>query len=210
MIYRPNRVFEHNYESPAIVVNAQGHVAGKLATFVAKNILEGQKVIVINTEYLVLTGPIERSVGKFTRYLNKRRLTKPENGQKHHRSPSMFFRRIVRRMVPKRIVRGQKALTLLSTYESCPDDLIHSKWVVCPKALLKNTADPIRKSFYIKELLIKFGWKYSNEADLQYQKTMAIRNDRKEKLERENTKNEEIRKTERFNHRVEELMDKIE
>lgn len=210
MIYRPNRVFEHSYESPAIIVNAQGHVAGKLATFVAKNILEGQKVIVINTEYLVLTGPIDRSVGKFTRYLNKRRLTKPENGQKHHRSPSMFFRRIVRRMVPKRIVRGQKALTLLKTYESCPDELISSQWLVCPRALLKNTADPIRKFFFIKDLLVKFGWKYSTETDLQYQRVMTIRNDHKQKMEQNNLKNEQIKKSEKFNRRLEELMDKIE
>lgn len=210
MIYKPNRAFEHNFEAPALVVNAKDHVAGKLATFVAKNILEGQKVIVINTQYLVLTGPIERSIGKFKDYLNKRRLTKPENGQKHHRSPSMFLRRIVRRMVPKRITKGQRAMTLFTSYESCPDELMNSKWLVCPKALLKNTANPIRKFFYIQELLVKFGWKYSNAAEEQYQKIMAGRSDEKQKLLSLNEKEDQLKGSDKFNQRVKELLSQVE
>lgn len=210
MIYRPNRVFEHNSEAPALIVNAKGHVAGKLATHVAKNIVEGQKVIVINTEDIVLTGPIERSIGKFKSYLNKRRLTKPEKGQKHHRLPSMFFQRIVRRMVPKKKIKGQRALTLLKVHESCPDEFINSKWMTCPKALLENTSNPIRKFFYLKDLLVKFGWKYANEAAEQTQKVSCLRSESKEKEKNEKLKEQKIKQSDKFKRRVEELMAKIE
>ncbi|KRH91984.1 60S ribosomal protein L13a, partial [Pseudoloma neurophilia] len=210
MIYEPNRIFEYNQDTSNIIINAQDHVAGKLATFVAKNILEGQKVTVVNAEYLVLTGPIKRSIGKFNDYLNKRRLINPSIGHKHHRSPSMFLQRIIRRMVPKKIIKGQKALKLLTIYESCPDELAHKKWMVCPRAQLKNTSDPIRKSFYIKELLTKFGWKYSEEADLQYQRVMAMRNDHKAALEVTKQKEDQLRKSDRFEQRVKELMEQIE
>lgn len=210
MQYKPNRVFEHNCESPAIVINARDHVAGKLATFIAKNILEGQQVIVINTEYLVLTGPMERGIGRFKDYLNKRRLTKPEKGQKHHRSPSMFLQRIVRRMVPKRKVKGQRALKLLTVHESCPDEFMNSKWLVCPKAQLKNTSDEIRKSFYIKDMLVKFGWKYSKEAEQQYQHIMAGRTEQLYKKAQDFEKESEIKKNPKFAQRVKELMAQIQ
>lgn len=210
MKFYSRRVFEHNNQSPALIIDAKEHVVGKLATFVAKHLLEGQKIIVINTENLVLTGPIERGIQRFKEYLNKRRLTKPEHGQKHHRSPSLFFQRAVRRMVPKRIVKGKRALSLLTIYESCPDDLINSDWMNCPKALLKNTADPIRKFYHLKNLLIKYGWKYSKETEEQNQKVEKLRSEMKQQKMLEREKENEIRKSDKFKRRVSELMAQIE
>lgn len=209
-MYQIHRHYEHNFDIPPIIINATGHVAGKLATHVAKRILEGVPCTVVHTENLILTGPIERSVGRFKSYLNKRQLTKPSKGPFHQRSPSEFFKRIVRRMVPKKKVKGQKALDLLKVYESCPEELTTAKFLVCPKALKKYTTDPVRKFFHLKELLVKFGWKNSDIVEEQNIEINNIRTKIKEKKVLREDKEKEVRTSEKFKRRVEEFMSQIE
>ncbi|ELQ76655.1 60S ribosomal protein L13a [Trachipleistophora hominis] len=209
-MYNPNRTYEHNNQSREIVINAKDHVAGKLATFVAKNILEGVPVTVVHTENIVFTGPIERGVGRFKDFLNKRKLTNPLRGPFHHRSPAMLFTRIVRRMVPKKKYKGQCALSLLTVHDSCPDDLVATQCMVCPRAMLKYTADPIRRFYYMKDLCSKFGWKYFNEVERQNVIVEEIRRKAKETKEKIAEKVNSIKESDKFKRRVEELMAQIE
>ena len=61
----------HNQKQKVIVIDARDHILGRLAAIVAKELLEGQKVIVTRCEGMVVTGTLLRKKQAFLRYLNK-------------------------------------------------------------------------------------------------------------------------------------------
>merc|ERR1712088_1114296 len=69
------------------IIDGNGHLMGRLAATVAKCLLQGQKVVVVRTEGLVISGNVYRNKLKVMEYLRKRHLTKPSRGPFHGRSP---------------------------------------------------------------------------------------------------------------------------
>lgn len=122
----------------------------------------------------------------------------------------MLFKRIIKRMVPKKKYKGQIALSLLTVQDSCPDELGTVNYMVCPKSLIKYTADPIRKFCHLKDLCKGYGWKYHGVVEKQNARVKEIRTKFKEEnmLMKENEL--KIRESERFKRRVDELMAQIE
>lgn len=83
-----------------MIVNANENVAGRLASKVAKAIVKGEKVTVINAQDLVLVGNKESILEKFTMKVDAAVLSNPHYGPKYDRVPSKMFRRMVRNMLP--------------------------------------------------------------------------------------------------------------
>lgn len=83
-----------------MIVNANENVAGRLASKVAKAIIKGEKVTVINAQDLVIVGNKESILEKFTVKVDARVLSNPHFGPKYDRVPSKMFRRMVRNMLP--------------------------------------------------------------------------------------------------------------
>ncbi|WUR04967.1 ribosomal protein uL13 [Vairimorpha necatrix] len=144
-----------------IVVDASNHVAGKLASKIAKFLLEGHKVTVLCTERSILTGPLDRSILKFKSFMNKRCRVNPRKGPFHHVLPSMRFKRIIRGMIPYKFHKGKEALKNLECHEGIPSEFINSERVMFPECLLKYCNKPGKKYCLLGELLVKFGWKHS-------------------------------------------------
>merc|ERR1712149_96725 len=63
------------------VIDGNQHLMGRLAAMVAKSLLNGQKVVVVRCEGLVISGNFYRNKLKVMEYLRKRHLTKPSRGQ---------------------------------------------------------------------------------------------------------------------------------
>merc|ERR1711924_81773 len=82
------------------VIDARGHLLGRLASFVAKEALLGQKIVVVRCEELVISGSHIRNKLKLLMKRNKRMNTNPMKGPFHHKSPSDMFIRVVRGMLP--------------------------------------------------------------------------------------------------------------
>merc|ERR1711898_27566 len=92
-----------------VVIDARGHLMGRLASFVAKEALLGQKVVVVRCEELVISGSFIRNKLKLLMKRNKRMNTNPKKGPFHHRAPSDMFHRVVRGMLPHKQYRGSAA-----------------------------------------------------------------------------------------------------
>ncbi len=86
-----------------IVIDARDHIMGRLAAIVAKELLQGQKVVVTRCESIVVTGSMLRKKQAFHRFLNKRCNVKPSHGPFHFRAPSRIFWRAVRGMMPHKV-----------------------------------------------------------------------------------------------------------
>lgn len=93
-----------------IVVDAKGHMLGRLASYVAKELLSGQRLVVVRCEKINISGSLFRNKVKFSEFLNKRLLHNPSKGFIHHRAPSRMFWRAVRGMLPHKTPRGAAAL----------------------------------------------------------------------------------------------------
>lgn len=155
-------IIKHPNDDRKLIVDATGHVAGKLAANVAKKLLEGFEVYVVSCENAILTGPLERRIGKYKSWKNKRCIVNPMRGAFSYKEPSKFFFKILRTMVRRKSNRGGEALRRLECYDSIPNQFLCSKKIIFPNALHSITCDPERKISTIGELLGKFGWKYNN------------------------------------------------
>ena len=88
-----------------IVIDGAGHLLGRLASVIAKSVLQGQRVVVVRCEDINISGNFYRNKLKYLEYLRKRMNTKPSRGPYHFRAPSrMLFK----------TVRGLKAILLLN------------------------------------------------------------------------------------------------
>lgn len=60
-----------------IVIDGRGHLVGRLASKVAKEILRGQRVVVVRCEQMVLSGSLFRNKLTFHEFLHKANNTNP-------------------------------------------------------------------------------------------------------------------------------------
>merc|ERR1711920_519440 len=91
----------------------RAHMMGRLASIVAKLILNGQKVVIVRCEEINISGNFYRNKLKYLDFLRKRCNVKPSRGAFHFRAPSKIFWRAVRGMVPHKTERGKDALKRL-------------------------------------------------------------------------------------------------
>eukprot|EP00958_Prasinococcus_capsulatus_P029616 scaffold7570_cov430-Prasinococcus_capsulatus_cf.AAC.4 len=157
-----------------VVIDAKAHMLGRLASLVAKQLLNGQKVVVVRCEDLVLSGGFVRQKEKFCRYIRKRMNTNPRKGPFHFRAPSKIFYKAVKGMVPHKTKRGTAALERLKVFEGIPEDYQKTKRMVCPDALQVLRLLPGHKYVTLARLASEMGWNYmENVQDLEAKRKVA-------------------------------------
>nr|WCZ58425.1 60S ribosomal protein L13a [Paratrimastix eleionoma] len=143
-----------------IVVDCKGHLKGRLASVIAKQLLLGRHVVAVRVEQLTVSGTLFRNRIKFMKYLNLKVNTNPRRGPYHYRAPAKIFWKSVRGMLPHKDAHGQAALDRLKIFEGCPPAYEHVKKMVAPSALkvLHMRAD--RKCTILGDLSSSVGWKH--------------------------------------------------
>ncbi|KAF2837781.1 AMP dependent synthetase and ligase [Patellaria atrata CBS 101060] len=148
---------------PVIVIDGKGHLLGRLASTVAKQLLNGQKIVVVRCEALNISGEFFRAKLKYQAFLRKQtRFNPTRGGPFHFRAPSKIFWRTVRGMIPHKTARGAAALERLKTFEGVPPPYDHKKRLVVPQALRVLRLKPGRKYCTVGRLGHEFGWKYQD------------------------------------------------
>lgn len=131
-------------------------VMGRLASVVAKELLNGNRVTVVNVEKVVVTGSNKRSI--LDRFMKKLRVRSNVNPRRHGpfipRSPEGLFRRVVRGMLPRRKAKGRDAFRRLKVYRGVPDS-IGSRLTVFEEARYKESSYPY---MYLEEISRLIGW----------------------------------------------------
>lgn len=80
----------------AIVIDGRGHLLGRLASVIAKQLLNGDHVVVVRCEDLQQSGHFFRNKIKFLSYLRKRCNVNPARGPFHFRAPSRMLYKAVK------------------------------------------------------------------------------------------------------------------
>ncbi len=106
----------------AVIIDGTGHVVGRLSSEVAKRILRGEEIVIVNAEKTILTGTRSRVFGVYNAK-RKRGSTASRMrgiGPLYPRRPDMILRRTISRMVPHQQPRGREALKRLRVYMDVP------------------------------------------------------------------------------------------
>ena len=96
-----------------VVIDGKGHLLGRLASIVSKQILNGQKVVVVRCEELNISGEFFRNKLKYHDYLRKATRYNKKKGPFHFRAPSRILYKAIRGMIPHKTARGKAALERL-------------------------------------------------------------------------------------------------
>lgn len=146
--------------SSVIVIDGHGHVEGRLAAAIAKQLLNGKRIVVVRAEDIVMNGDHRFNYHKFRRFLNKTTNTNPRRGPFHERAPSANFLRAVRGMIPYKTTRGATAFSNLKVFEGIPPKYQNHPRVVIPTALRFVCLRHDRPTTTMGQLSTTFGWKY--------------------------------------------------
>lgn len=140
-------------EKGVVVIDATNHVAGRLATAVAKflRVNKNVNVVVVNIDKAVVVGDKKMVINWYMKKVSEWRTHyNPEKvGPKIPRRPDRIFKRIVRDMLPRKSYEGRQALKRLRVYMSVPPGLKGELYYV-PEALMKPK--PLYKYITLEEL----------------------------------------------------------
>lgn len=101
-----------------MIVDGSNQILGRLASEVAKRLLDGEKIEVINAEDVVISGNPENIYDK---YMKRREARDPHHGPFYPIRPERIFRRTVRGMLPVKKSKGRKAFKRLTVVSRNPD-----------------------------------------------------------------------------------------
>ncbi len=112
------------------VIDATDVILGRMATLVAKDLLRGEDVAIVNAEEAVISGSKEFILEKFSHRRERKSIVNPaRHGPFYPRLPDGIVRRAVRGMLPYRKARGKEAFKRLKVYRGVPEELRdNSSW----------------------------------------------------------------------------------
>jgi large subunit ribosomal protein L13 len=136
-----------------VLIDASDLILGRLASNVAKQILHGEKVIIVNAEKIIITGNRKNILLKFKKRLETRTLGSQSKAPKHPRRPDTYVRRVIRGMLPWKKPKGKEAFKRLKVFIGIPEKLDGQTLTTIPTA--KKT---VQRGLTVGEMMAVFGW----------------------------------------------------
>ena len=114
------------------IIDGKNAVLGRLASYVAKQALKGEEIVILNCEQVIVTGNRTNIKKKFE---DKRgRVGSSQKGPKHSRTSDKIVKRTIRGMLPDhRKGRGKIAFKKIKCYVGIPKEFQESKKIVSGK-----------------------------------------------------------------------------
>ena len=102
------------------VIDAEGLILGRMASVVAKRLLKGERIDIVNAEGAVVSGKRLQVIKDRKEFL---KVGGPTKGPFHYRKPNAIVRRTIRGMLPHRKPRGRDAYRRLRVHIGVPREL---------------------------------------------------------------------------------------
>lgn len=111
------------------IIDGKGAVLGRLASFVAKELLKGEEINIVNCEQIIITGNKKRIQEDFEEKRSK--VGSGQQGPKVSRLSEKIVKRAIRGMLPNhRKGRGKEALKRVKCYVGIPKEFAESKKIL--------------------------------------------------------------------------------
>ena len=143
-------------QNKLIVVDGTNCISGRLCSKVSKLLLQGNRVSVVNSEKVMVSGNKYEVIESYKDKLEVSSVTNPIHGPFHPRRPDTIITKMIRGMVPKRKPSGMQAFKGLRVYIGIPDELKNSTMQTFDDAKITK-----QQSFYISmgDVAKQIGWK---------------------------------------------------
>jgi large subunit ribosomal protein L13 len=117
-----------------IIIDGRNAVLGRVASYAAKQALQGNNVVVVNSEDIIITGRKEDIKKKFI--AKRGRVGSTQQGPKHSQLPERIVKRSIRGMLPDhRRGRGKAALQKIRCYQKIPKEYEGKKMITLEKEI---------------------------------------------------------------------------
>ena len=141
-----------------LVIDGKDLILGRLASFAAKRLLEGEQITVVNAEHVVISGKREKTFNGYRAWLKTRTLTNPRKGPFHLKRPEDLVRLTIRGMLPFDRPKGRMAYRRLRVHVGVPEFIQLEKMQTLPEASLGRLGT--RRFVRIGQLSKHLGAKY--------------------------------------------------
>ena len=140
------------YSENAIIIDAKGLILGRMASIIAKRLLQGESVIVLNAEKAAISGKRLQIVKEAKTFLE---VGHPRKGPYHPRRPDRIVRRTIRGMLPRQKPKGRQAFKRLRVYLGAPMEF-NGKEI---QTILEASAEKLKSPYItVGELAKEIGW----------------------------------------------------
>ena len=115
-----------------IIIDGKNATMGRLASYVAKQALRGEKLIVLNCKEVIITG--NRQFIKEDYQQRRRRVGSNQKGPRVSQTPEKIVKKAIRGMLPNhRWGRGKEVLKKIKCYNETPKEFEDKKKIVAGK-----------------------------------------------------------------------------
>lgn len=139
----------------ATIVNAEELILGRMASIVAKRLLRGETITIVNAEKAVISGKRRSKVREAKEFLQ---VGHPRKGPFHYRRPDRIVRRTVRGMLPYKQPKGKQAYKRLKVFIGAPEEVRDQTMETLAEAHAEKLTCPY---FTVGEFAREIGWSVS-------------------------------------------------
>ena len=134
------------------IIDAEGLILGRMASIVAKRLLENGNIIIANAEKAVLSGKKKSRLKEVKKFLE---VGHPKKGPFHYRRPDRIVRKTVRGMLPFKQPKGKQAFKRLRVSIGIPEGFKKQKMETLAEALAEKLTCPY---LTLGQLAKEIGW----------------------------------------------------
>ncbi len=136
------------------IIDATNAVLGRLAAVVAKRLLLGERIEIVNAEKAVVIGNKDDILA---RYLAKKQRGDRYKGPFFPKMPHLIVKRTIRGMLPWKKARGKEAFKRLKVHIGVPKELEGRDFEVIEEAALANRGTS--RFITVEEIARYLGWR---------------------------------------------------
>ncbi|AWR99597.1 50S ribosomal protein L13 [Metallosphaera hakonensis] len=142
--------------SDLVIIDGENQILGRLASKVVGYLKEGKKVVILNSEKIVISGPRGRVVNGYMLIFGIGTLFNPYRlGMKRPRSPINIVKRTIRGMLPK-THKGTTMLKMVKVYVGVPKEFQGKEMI----KLEESSAQRLKGKYVtVGELSKILGWR---------------------------------------------------
>jgi large subunit ribosomal protein L13 len=145
------------------LLDAKDKILGRFCSQVAKKALLGEYIVIINAKDAIISGNKRDIQEKYLNRLNISTATNPRRGPFWSRRPDNFMRDVIKKMLPRKKIRGKEALKRIHIYISEIPERFKKQYKNLTPINLAY-ADKKRLSYYnkyitLETLCLRIGWK---------------------------------------------------
>jgi len=142
----------NSMSSEPVIIDATGLILGRAASNVAKRLLQGERIVILNAEKAAISGRRLSIIREAKKFLE---IGHPGKGPLHPRRPDQIVRRTVRGMLPWKKPKGKQAYKRLRVFLGVPEDYKGKEIQTIPEANAQKLRCPYIR---VEELAKRIGW----------------------------------------------------